>query len=91
MVSCEPSTIRNKGDEEMKRLSTALLAVGLLALAACGGRSANNTAANTAVNDVYNVSPDDLGAGNEAGGNGSEANASGGSNASGNASGNATY
>lgn len=73
----------------MKRLSTALLAAGLLALAACGGRPANNTAANAAVNDVYNVSPDDLGAGNEAGndvvGNGS------GSNASGNASGNATY
>lgn len=72
----------------MKRLSTALLAVGLLALAACGGSPANNAAANTAVNDVYNVSPDDLGAGNVAG-NESDGNASGGSNASGNASGNA--
>ncbi|MEA3031155.1 MAG: hypothetical protein QOG13_2480 [Sphingomonadales bacterium] len=71
----------------MKRLSTALLAVGLLAVAACGGRPANNSAANTAVNDVYNVSPDDLGAGNElgndVGGNGSGSNAS--SNAAGNA------
>jgi hypothetical protein len=87
MVSSDPSTIRTKGDEEMKRLSTALLAAGLIALAACGGRPANNAAANTAVNDVYDVTPDDLGAGNVAGneGGGNES----GSNASGNASGNA--
>jgi hypothetical protein len=89
MVCSEPPTIRTKGDEEMKRLSTALLAVGLIALAACGGRPANNSAANTVVNDVYNVSPDDLGAGNElgndVGGNGSGSNASAGSNTSGNA------
>lgn len=75
----------------MKRLSTALLAIGLIALAGCGGRPANNTAANIASNDVYDVSPDDLGAGNvlgnEGSGNGSESNAS--ANASGNASGNA--
>jgi len=78
---------------DMKRLSTALLAAGLIALAGCGGRPANNTAANITSNDVYDVSPDDLGAGNvlgnEGSGNGSESNASGGANASSNASGNA--
>ncbi len=77
----------------MKRLSTALLAAGLIALAGCGAPPANNTAANIVSNDVYDVSPDDLGAGNvvgnEGSGNGSESNASGGANASSNASGNA--
>jgi hypothetical protein len=44
----------------MKRLSTVLAAATLLALAACGSRSANNSAAIDTSNDVYNVSPDDL-------------------------------
>ena len=44
----------------MKRLSTALVVTALLALAACGGRSANNAAIIDTSNDVYNVSPDDL-------------------------------
>ena len=88
MVCFEPSTIRNKGMKDMKRLSTALLAAGLMTLGACGGSPANKAAANNIVgNDVYNVAPDDLGAGNllgnEAGGN-----ASGGANSSSNASGN---
>jgi hypothetical protein len=78
---------------DMKRLSTALLAAGLIALAGCGGRPANNTAANVASNDVYDVSPDDLGAGNMVGneesGNGSAANGSAGANTASNASGNA--
>jgi hypothetical protein len=80
-------------DEDMKRLSTALLAIGLIGLSGCGGRPANNTAANIASNDVYDVSPDDLGAGNvlgnEGSGNGSESNASAAANGPANASGNA--
>ena len=44
----------------MKRLSTALAATALLALAGCGSRTANNAAAVDTSNDVYNVSPDDL-------------------------------
>jgi hypothetical protein len=44
----------------MKRLSTALVATALLALAACGSHTANNAAAVDTSNDVYNVSPDDL-------------------------------
>jgi len=44
----------------MKRLSTALVATALLALGACGSRTANNAAAVDTSNDVYNVSPDDL-------------------------------
>jgi hypothetical protein len=67
--------IRNEGDEEMKRLSTALAAAGLVALAACGSSATNDAVVNDAGNDTYNVAPDDLTAGNEAGneaGNASE-------------------
>ena len=67
----------------MKRLSMALTAAALLALAACGGRSANNAAIIDTSNDVYNVSPDDLtlndlgnGSGNASSGNSSSGNAS---------------
>ena len=66
----------------MKRLSTALTAAGLFALAGCGGTSPSNNAAsidNTA--DFFNVTADDLG-GNDMGtatGNVSGANASNGS------------
>jgi len=59
----------------MKRLSTALAAAGLVALAACGSSATNNAAATDAGNDVYNVAPDDLTADNEVGneaGNASE-------------------
>jgi hypothetical protein len=41
----------------MKRLSTALLAVGLVSLAACGGKGANNAA--TANNAVEALPPVD--------------------------------
>jgi hypothetical protein len=44
----------------MKRLSTALAATALLALAGCGSHAANNISAIDTTNDVYNVSPDDL-------------------------------
>ena len=65
--------IRKKtGDCDMKLLSTALLAAGLVALSACGG-AAENTVANNVADEVYNVAPDDLGGdnllGNEALGN----------------------
>jgi hypothetical protein len=36
----------------MKILSTTLLAAGLLSLTACGGGAANNTASNTATNEL---------------------------------------
>ena len=63
----------------MKRLSTALVATALLALAGCGSRTANNSAANNVSNDVYDVAPDSLTA-NDLG------NASGNGSSSGNAS-----
>lgn len=44
----------------MKRLSIALLATSLLALAACGSRTANNSAAVNTTNDVYDVAPDSM-------------------------------
>ena len=67
----------------MKRLSTALAATFLLALAGCGSRTANNAAAIDTSNDVYNVSPDDLTANVSDLGNASMGgNMSGGSNAS---------
>ena len=72
----------------MKRLSTALAAAGLMALAGCGSSASNNAAANTSVPDTYNVAPEDLDGGNLAGneaGNASDANASADANASGNA------
>ena len=74
----------------MKRLSIALAATALLALAGCGSRSANNAAAIDTSNDVYNVSPDDLTAnvndlGNGSmGGNMSSGNMSSGNMSSGN-------
>ena len=78
----------------MKRLSTALVATALLALAACGSRTANNAAALDNTSDYFNVTSDDLTSndvGNASGngsssGNASAGNASGGatSNASGN-------
>jgi hypothetical protein len=77
-----------QGDERMKRLSTALAAAGLAALAACGGSATNNAAASDNVSDTFNVAPDDLTAndlaGNEAD-NAADANASARANASGNA------
>jgi hypothetical protein len=69
----------------MKRLSAALVATALLALAACGGRSANNAAIIDTSNDVYNVSPDDLtlnDMGNASGNASSGGNASSSSNSS---------
>jgi hypothetical protein len=66
----------------MKRLSTPLVATALLALAACGSRTANNTAAVDTSNDVYNVSPDDLTLNDL--GNGSMNASSGGNASSGN-------
>jgi hypothetical protein len=75
----------------MKILSSVLLAAGLGALGACGG-GAENTAANTVGDEVYNVAPDDLGGdnllGNDAAGNeAADANASA-DNAADNAAGN---
>jgi hypothetical protein len=74
----------------MKRLSTMLAATALLALAACGSRTANNSAAINATNDVYEVSSDSMtandlgnGSGNaSSGGNASSSNASSGSHSS---------
>lgn len=52
----------------MKYLSKALVAAGLLALGACGGAATENVAANnTAGDELYNLTPDDLGAGNALG------------------------
>lgn len=55
----------------MKLLSTALLAAGLVALSACGGEAEENVAANTAVDDLYNVTEEPLtldnGVGNDLG------------------------
>lgn len=70
----------------MKRISTALAAAALAALAACGGTATNNAAVvNDAESDTYNVAPDDLTAGNEVNesGNASDANAAADANASG--------
>jgi len=69
----------------MKRLSTALAVTALLALGACGSRTANNVTAIDTSNDVYNVSPDDLtlnDLGNAGGNATSSSNGSSGSNAS---------
>ena len=55
----------------MKLLSTALLAAGLVALSACGGEAEENFDANTAVDDLYNVTEEPLtldnGVGNDLG------------------------
>ena len=60
----------------MKRLSMALLATSLLALAACGSRTtANNSATANVSNDVYDVAPDSLTANDL--GNGSNASSDG--------------
>ena len=65
----------------MKLYSKIFLATGLLMLAACGGAAEENVAANTAGDDLYNVTEDltldnglgndlgDLGVGNETDGN----------------------
>jgi hypothetical protein len=45
----------------MKRISTALLAAGLVALSACSGAGEENAAANNVTDEAYNVAPDDLG------------------------------
>lgn len=84
---CSPAHDSKQGGMNMKRLSTALLGAGLMALTACGGAATNNAAANNVVaNDVYDVSPDEMNAlGNEMG-NAAGSNAS--ANASSNASGN---
>ena len=65
----------------MKRISTALVVTALLALGACGSRTANNNTAIDTSNDVYNVSPDDLTA-NDLGGNASSNASSSGNNSS---------
>ena len=72
----------------MKRLSTALAATALVALAGCGSHAANNAAVVDTSNDVYNVSPDDLTANVNDLGNGSMRGnmASGGNMSSGNMS-----
>ncbi len=44
----------------MKLGSKALVAAGLLALSACGGGAEENTAANAAEEDLYNVGTEDL-------------------------------
>jgi hypothetical protein len=82
---------RNKGND-MKRLSIFLAATTLLALAGCGSRTANNSAAINTANDVYDVAPDSMTAndvgnasGNATSGNATSGNASStASNASGN-------
>jgi hypothetical protein len=48
-----------QGGLKMKHLSMALLLASLAALSACGGGE-DNTAANVATDDLYNVAPDDL-------------------------------
>ena len=68
----------------MKRLSIALAATSLLALAGCGSRTANNSAVVDTGNDVYNVSPDDLTLNDL--GNGALGNGSGNGSSSGHAS-----
>lgn len=81
----------------MKRLSTALAATALLALAGCGSRTTNNSAAINTANDVYDVAPDsmtanDLGndSGNAMSGGNATSNASSGGNASGGSTSNAS-
>ena len=70
----------------MKLYSKIILATGLLMLAACGGAAEENVAANTAGDDLYNVTEDltldnglgndlgNLGVGNDTGANVTEAN-----------------
>lgn len=69
----------------MKRLSMALAATALLALAGCGGRTANNTAVVNTTNDVYDVAPDSMTA-NDLGNASSNASSSGNASSAGNAS-----
>ena len=70
----------------MKLYSKIFLATGLLMLAACGGEAEENVAANTAGDDLYNVTEDltlenglgndlgNLGVGNDTGADVTEAN-----------------
>jgi hypothetical protein len=44
----------------MKLVTKALLTAGLVALSACGGGAEENVAANTAGEDLYNVTDEDL-------------------------------
>ena len=68
----------------MKRLSTALAATALVALAGCGSHAVNNAAIVDTSNDVYNVSPDDLTANvNDLGNGATGGNMSGGNMSSG--------
>jgi hypothetical protein len=69
----------------MKRLSIALAATTLLALAGCGSRTANNTAAINTTNDVYDVAPDSMTA-NDLGNTSGNASSAGNASSSGNAS-----
>jgi hypothetical protein len=72
----------------MKMVSKAFLAAALVALSACGGGAEENTAANAAGEDLYNVATEDLtldnGLGNDLGnatlGNETDANLSDGAN-----------
>jgi hypothetical protein len=76
---------RNKGNN-MKRISTALVVTALLALGACGGRTANNVVAtDNLTNDVYDVAPDSLTA-NDLGNDSGNASSSGNSSSSANSS-----
>ena len=76
----------------MKRISTALVVTALLALGACGSRTANNAAtADNLTNDVYDVPTDSMTAndlGNASGNASSSSNTSSGNSSTSNASGN---
>ena len=71
----------------MKRLSTAMVVTALLALGACGSRTANNSAVVDTGNDVYNVSPDDLTLNDLGNAGGNASSSSNGSSSSSNAAG----
>jgi len=71
----------------MKRISTALVVTALLALGACGSRTANNNTAIDTSNDVYNVSPDDLTLNDLGNAGGNASSSSNGSSSSSNAAG----
>jgi hypothetical protein len=61
MLFSRPPMIRKQGEFGMKLVSTALLAAGLMTLAACGGGATNNTADANAVDENLTIPADDLG------------------------------